>query len=373
MFGQRSKHIRYMTIADETDPFQTECGKTLREVVLAYETYGRLNEDMSNAILITHAFSGDSHVGTHPDEPELRGWWGDFVGPGRVFDTSKFFVICSNVLGGCMGSTGPTSINPDTGKPYNLSFPIITITDMVNAQKRLLDRLGVSSLVAVTGGSMGGMQALQWGVSYPDYVKAVIPIATTTRLSPQGIAFNEVARRAIVNDPKWNNGNYPLDDPPVKGLALARMIAHITYLSNESMHSKFGRERVNSDKYLYKFCTEFEVESYLDYQGHKFTKRFDANTFLYMTKAIDYFDLEKAYGSLYNAFKSVRAKFLIISFETDWLYPIYQGKEMVSALRQAEKEVTYAQIPSTLGHDAFLLEYKNMKGVISPFLEQFLE
>jgi homoserine O-acetyltransferase len=358
-----------MEITNEYHPFPLECGKSLHIIHLAYEIFGQLNEKKDNAILITHAFTGDSHVGHHSDEPNLPGWWDDFVGPNRPFNTEKYAVICSNVLGGCMGSTGPCCENPATGRAYGLEFPLITIRDMVNAQKLLIDALGIKELVAVVGGSMGGFQALQWGLSYPEMVKSVIPIATTSRLSPQGIAFNEVGRRAILNDPSWNNGNYTVDQPPNLGLKLARMIGHITYLSDESMREKFGRELRDAATYHYAFDPEFQVESYLNHQGDKFIRRFDANSYLYLTKAQDYFDVEREYGSLVEAFSRVKSKFLVMAFHTDWLYPIYQSKEIVRALQQAGKDVSYAEIDTSYGHDAFLLEYEKMAPIIASFID----
>ncbi len=368
ILGNKSKHIKYNKIAIKSNPLFLDCGQQLEEVILAYEIFGNLNSEKNNAILILHALSGDSHVGTYPDEPEIKGWWDGYIGPGLIFDTNKYCIICSNVLGGCMGSTGPTSINPKTGNPYRLDFPMITIKDMVKAQKRLIDNLGIKKIHAVCGGSMGGMQVLEWAINYPEMINCAIPIATTPRLSSQGIAFNEVGRRAIINDPNWNKGDYSIDNPPVQGLALARMIGHITYLSDDSMREKFGRILKDENGYKYKFTTEFEIESYLNHQGSSFTKRFDANTYLYMTKAIDYFDLEKSYGSIFEAFQKVKAKFLIMTFHSDWLYPIYQGKDMVFALQQAGKDVTYCEIDSNYGHDAFLLEYKDMAPILINFL-----
>ncbi len=304
-----------------------------------------------------------------PMKPEIKGWWDNYVGPGLIFDTNKYAILCSNVLGGCMGSTGPSSINPDTGELYRLGFPLVTIADMVEAQKRLCDYLGITSILATAGGSMGGMQALQWAISYPKMVQSVLSIATTPRLSPQGIAFNEVARRAIINDPKWNNGNYTEEDPPYDGLKLARAIGTITYLSDESMRNKFGRQLQDACEYMFTFDREFQVESYLDHQGEKFTLRFDPNTYLYLCKAIDYFDLEQSYGSLAQAFQNVHAKFLVMAFQSDWLYPIYQSKQLVTALQQCGKDVTYTEINSNYGHDAFLLEYDKMAPILTAFLD----
>ncbi len=369
ILGQKSKKIMAIPIASSERPFLLQCGAKLTHAEIAYETYGTLNPDKSNVLLISHALTGDSHVGTYPDEPEIKGWWHEFLGPGLIFDTSKYFIICSNVLGGCMGSTGPASIDTETNKPFKLKFPLVTIKDMVHAQKILLDKLKIPTILAIIGGSMGGMQVLQWAISYPDMVKAVIPIATTSRLSPQGIALNEVGRRAIINDLQWDDGNYS-NAPPKKGLALARMIAHITYLSDESMRRKFGRNLSNHEQLQYGMAQEFEVESYLDHQGIKFTKRFDANSYIYLTKALDYFDLVTEYGSLFNAFKKTTSKFLVMAFKSDWLYPIYQSKEIVVALQQVGRDVSYCEIDSNYGHDAFLLEYDKMAPILIPFLEK---
>ena len=353
----------------EFDELKLENGEKLSPVRIAYETYGELNADRNNAILICHALSGDAHVAGWHRGDKYPGWWDGMVGPGRAFDTEKYFVISSNVIGGCKGSTGPSSINPVTGKPYGLEFPVVTIKDMVNAQKKLIDHLGVRQLLAVVGGSMGGMQVLQWAVSYKDLVKTAIPIATTAHLSPQGIAFNEVGRRAIMSDPDWNGGDYYGGRAPERGLALARMIGHITYLSDESMREKFGRELKNSERYGYDFSTEFQVESYLHHQGESFVKRFDANSYLYLTKAIDYFDLANG-TTLFDAFKGVKARFLVISISSDWLYPPYQSREIVMALTANEIDVTHVEIKSGYGHDAFLLETGQLTHVITNSMQK---
>lgn len=353
-----------------TEPLKLQSGAVLRApFTIAYETYGRLNADRSNAILILHALSGDAHVaGRHkPDDPK-PGWWDDAVGPGKAFDTDQYFVICSNVIGGCKGSTGPSSINPETGKPYGLRFPIVTIADMVEAQRLLIDRLGIEKLLCVAGGSMGGMQALQWTISYPDRVRSAIVLAATAQVSPQSIAFNEVARQAIYADPNWKQGDYYDGTPPNKGLSVARMIGHITYLSEASMRAKFGRRLEGRERYGYDFATEFAVESYLRYKGLHFTQRFDANSFLYITKAIDYFDLAAGHGSLADAFRNVKACFLVISYSSDWLYPPEQSEELVRALLQNNLDVTYVEIRSDYGHDAFLLEVDRLAGLSRDFL-----
>ncbi|MCS6844616.1 MAG: homoserine O-acetyltransferase [Caldilineales bacterium] len=362
----------YFTFAHD-EPFRLESGATLRPVTIAYETYGRLNADRSNAVLICHALSGGAHAaGYHRPEDPQPGWWDDCIGPGKAFDTNRFFVICSNVLGSCYGSSGPTSVDPATGKPYGLRFPVVTIGDMVNAQERLIDHLGIERLLCVAGGSMGGMQVLEWAAHHPQRVRAAIPIATTARHSPMLIAFSEVGRQAIYADPAWNNGDYYDNGRrPDAGLAVARMVGHITYLSEQSMHEKFGRRLRERERYGYEFQTEFEVESYLKYNGLKFTRRFDANSYLYITKAMDYFDLTQPHGSLAAAFaNSAHVKFLVISFTSDWLYPSYHSKQLVSALTAVGADVTYLDIQSTWGHDAFLLEVDTMTKLLSSFMDQ---
>jgi homoserine O-acetyltransferase len=294
------------------------------------------------------------------------------VGPGLAFDTDRYFVICSNVLGGCQGTTGPGSLDPITGQPYGLRFPVITIGDMVRLQKRLVEHLGIERLLAVAGGSMGGMQALEWSVSYPDSVAAVIPIAATSRHSAQQIAFNEVGRQAIMADPDWNEGNYYETKPPGRGLGIARMVGHITYMSDTSMRQKFGRRLRDKDAFGFDFSVDFEVESYLRYRGSQFVTRFDPNSYLYITKAMDYFDLSSGHASLGAAFARARSRFLVISFTSDWLYPTYQSLETVSALRSRSLDVAYCELKSTYGHDAFLLETVEQRDVISGFLQSVL-
>ncbi len=360
---------KFYTFAEPPNELELESGEKLGPITLAYETYGELNSEKSNAILILHALSGDSHAaGKYSETDKKPGWWDNVIGPGKAFDTRKYFIICSNVIGGCQGSTGPSSINPKTGRPYGLSFPIITVKDMVNAQTHLMDHLGIEKLFAVAGGSMGGMQALQWAVSYPERVHISIPIATTAKLSPQGIAFNEVGRVAIMMDPNFNGGDYYGKEIPRRGLALARMIGHITYLSDESMHEKFGRS-LRGKRPSFRFDVDFEVESYLHYKGDTFVDRFDANSYLYITKAIDYFDLSYGTGSLVDAFRDVKSSFLVISFKSDWLYPPYQAKEIVKALMVNGKDVTYCEIDSKYGHDAFLLDEGEMSQVIKNYLD----
>lgn len=358
-----TKYIKY------DKPFILESEAVLDHLEMAYETYGKLDDKKSNVILICHALTGDAHVaGLHKSE-EKPGWWDSMVGPGKAFDTDKYFIICSNVIGSCKGSIGPTSINPENNKPYGLSFPVVTIKDMVNAQKLLLEDLGIKSLLSVAGGSMGGMQVLQWAVSYPKYIKSCIPIATTYRHSAQQIALDEVGRQAIMADPNWQNGNYYGKEPPSRGSAVARMIGHITYMSDRSMEKKFGRN-LKKKAYGYQFTQEFEVEGYLQYRGDRFVQRFDPNSYLYLTKAMDYFDLKKD-GSLAKAFSSIKSiKFLVIAFSSDWLYPLYQSKAIVRALKINGIDVTYCEISSDYGHDAFLLEFDEESRLISSFLSR---
>lgn len=354
-----------------SEDFILEGGEKLKDITIAYETYGKLNKQKSNAIMICHALSGDAHAAGWHDGDRKPGWWDIIIGPGKCLDTKKYFIICSNVLGGCKGTTGPSTINQETREPYGLDFPIITIEDMVNVQKKLVDHLDIKQLFAVIGGSMGGMQVLQWCVSYPDMVRSAIPIASSAYSSPQQIAFNEVGRRSIISDPSWNKGKYYNIKFPDDGLSLARMIAHITYLSNESMYEKFGRRLQDRDEYSFDLSTDFQVESYLHYQGSSFTKRFDANSYLYITKTIDYFDLTKN-GSLTDAFKNIKTKFLIISVDSDWLYPPSQSKEILMALSANDVDVSYCEIKSSYGHDAFLIEGGQLNYTIGNFLSDTL-
>jgi len=354
------------------DAIKLEHGDRLEDVVVAYETYGRQNQEKSNTILVCHALSGDAHAGGLHKGEEKPGWWDIIIGPGKALDTDKYFVICSNVLGGCKGTTGPSSANKEKGKPYGLDFPFITIKDMVDVQKRLLDHLGIDKLFAVVGGSFGGMQVLQWTISYPDMVRLAVPIATSAYSSPQQIAFNEVGRRAITSDPDWREGDYYGKIMPGRGLSLARMIGHITYLSDWSMHQKFGRRRQSKSEYGFDFASQdFQVENYLRYHGEAFVKRFDANSYLYITKAIDYFDLTRnGELSLAEAFRPVKAKLLVLSISSDWLYPSYQSREIVEALTANDIDVRYCEIKSNYGHDAFLLESGQMNYIIGNFLSR---
>jgi homoserine O-acetyltransferase len=358
-----------MRIVEESSPLKLECGKSLAPIDIAFETYGTMNEAGDNVVLICHALSGNAHVaGYNSSDDKKPGWWDVMVGPGKGIDTNKYFVVCSNFLGGCSGTTGPSSINPNTGKPYGLDFPFITIADMVKVQKMLLDKLGIKKIVSVIGGSMGGMQVLQWSIDYPDFVESAIAIATTTRLGAQSIAFDAVGRNAILNDPNFAGGQYEDGCGPDRGLAIARMIGHITYLSERGMHEKFGRQLQRSDKYSYDFTSEFAVESYLNYQGQLFVERFDANSYLYITKAMDYFDLAKDFGSLNNAFAKVKSRMFIIAFSSDWLFTVQQSEMVANALSANNKDVTFCNVNSPYGHDAFLLEPDILGELMSGFV-----
>jgi homoserine O-acetyltransferase len=357
-------------VVEAGSPLGLQSGKSLGPIDVAYETYGRLSEAGDNVILICHALSGNAHVAGYKSAEDKRpGWWDNMVGPGKAIDTNKYFVICSNNLGGCSGTTGPSEVNPATGKHYGLDFPIITISDMVEVQKLLLDKLGIKKLLGVIGGSMGGMMVLQWAISYPDFVESAVCVASTSRLGPQSIAFDAVGRNAILADVNFSDGQYHDGKGPNRGLAIARMIGHITYLSEEGMRQKFGRELRRAEDYSYDFDSEFAVETYLDYKGQTFIERFDANSYLYITKAMDYFDLKREYGSLEEAFKGCRSRFLILSFTGDWLFPPAQSEELVDALACEGKDVSYCNIQSGYGHDAFLLEPDVLGALIKGFFD----
>ena len=357
------------TFAEPPDAMELDCGRRLGPVTLAYETYGTLSPERDNAVLVVHALSGDAHVaGYHAPDDRKPGWWDLAVGPGKPFDTTRYFVVCSNIIGGCKGSTGPSSTNPATGRPWGPEFPIVTIADMVRAQKRLVDHLGIRRLLSIVGGSMGGFQVLEWAVRYPECVASAIPIATSARLNAQGIAFDEVGRQAIMADPNWRGGDYYGQEAPRAGLAIARMIGHITYLSDREMHEKFGRRLQERDAFGYDFKTEFEVESYLRYQGDSFVRRFDANSYLYITKAMDYFDLAAGRGSLVEALQDVSADFLVVSIASDWLFPTYQSKEIVRALKANGVPTTFMELDSPYGHDAFLLPSAQLAEGLAGFL-----
>ncbi len=339
------------------EPIELECSKHLAAYDLAYEAYGELNADKSNAILICHALSSHQHAaGYHSMVDKKPGWWESCIGPGKAIDTNKFFVVCPNNLGGCHGSTGPSSINPETQKPWGSDFPMMTVKDWVNVQARLSDRLGVECWAAVVGGSLGGMQVIQWSIDFPDRLKHAVVIASTPKLTAQNIAFNEVARQAIISDPQFHNGHYYQEDTyPKQGLILARMVGHITYLSDDAMRAKFGRD-LRSGKFHFGFDVEFQVESYLRHQGEVFSKNFDANTYLLMTKALDYFDPARDYdGDLRQALRKALCKFLVISFTTDWRFSSERSRELVNTLLLEDKEVSYADIDAPQGHDSFLL------------------
>lgn len=351
-------------------PLRLDCGVDFGPVTVAYQTWGRLNADRSNAILICHALTGDQYAASPNPQTGRPGWWSQLVGPGRVIDTDRYFVICPNVLGGCMGSTGPAEINPETGKPWGLSFPVITIGDMVQAQARLIDHLGIDTLFSVIGGSMGGMQVLEWCHSYPDRVFSAVPIATSYRHSAQNIAFHEVGRQAIMADPQWHGGDYfSHNTRPERGLAVARMAAHITYLSEPVLHRKFGRKLQNRQSVTYGFDADFAVESYLRYQGSTFVDRFDANAYLYITRAMDYFDLaEENGGVLANAFQGIKTRFCVVSFTSDWLFPTSESRAVVHALNAVAANVSFVEIESDKGHDAFLLDEPEFHDTLTGFL-----
>jgi len=353
-------------------PFTFKSGQTIPGFTLRYETYGALNATRDNAVLICHALSGDHHcAGWHSESDAKPGWWNNLIGPGKAVDTRRFFVVCANVLGGCQGSTGPSSTDPATGRAYGTRFPFVTIRDMVAAQKILLDHLGVAELHAVLGGSMGGMTAMLFAIDYPQFTRRQIIMASTANESAQAIAFNEVGRQAIMQDPAWNGGDYPREGGPRVGLAIARMMAHITYLSDAGMDRKFGRrKRESAGGESYTFDAQFEVESYLRHQGQSFINRFDANSYLYITRAIDQFDPARAHDSLEEAFAPVQAESLVIGFTSDWLFPPQQNREIALALLRAGKRASYAELSTDLGHDSFLLESADLYALIRGFLER---
>jgi len=351
-------------------PLKLDCGRELAPFTVAYITYGRLNAAKSNAVLICHALTMDQFVASDNPVTGKPGWWTDMVGPGKPIDTDRFFVICANVLGGCMGSTGPAEIDPSTGKPWGTTFPLVTIRDMVRAQKRLVEHLGIDKLLCVIGGSMGGMQVLQWAASYPDCVRAAVPIACAARHSAQNIAFHEVGRQAIMADPDWKGGEYQLrGTKPSKGLAVARMAAHITYVSEMALQRKFGRALQNREALSFQFAPDFQIESYLHHQGATFVDRFDANSYLYITRAMDYFDLAGEHdGQLSEVFRLNAARFCIISFSSDWLFPPVENKRIAHALNAVAAQVSFVEIKSDKGHDAFLLDEPEMYSTVRGFL-----
>jgi homoserine O-acetyltransferase len=360
-----------------TKPLKLDCGKTIKDFPLAYETYGKLNENKDNAILVFHALTGDQFVAGINPVTKKDGWWVTAVGPGKAIDTKKYFVICANVIGGCMGSLGPSDINKETNQPYGLDFPVITIKDIVRAQESLLDHLGIEKLLCATGGSMGGMQLLQFCATFPEKTFSAIPIACSSSHSAQNIALNELARQAIMADPVWDNGKYFLKNTqPKNGLAVARMVGHISYLSEQGMQEKFGRKLQEKADYEFSFNADFQVESYLRHQGSSFVERFDANSVLYITRAMDYFDLSKQYkNGLIEAFNHQLTKFLVISFSSDWLYTTKENKDIVIALNASGADVSYSEIETDKGHDSFLLNepefLKTLKGFIDSMYEKF--
>lgn len=348
------------------EPLRLQSGAELAPITLAYETYGTLNEQRDNVLLVMHALSGDAHAaGRHALSDRKPGWWNDMIGPGRAFDTDQYFVLCANVIGGCQGSTGPSSINPATGQPYGSDFPIVTIADMVAAQVRLLDRLGIDTVRAVIGGSMGGMQALELAIAYPERVSLAVLLATAARHGAQQIAFNHIGRQAIMSDANWRGGHYYGGPVPTAGLAAARMVGHMTYLSEERLQWRFGRNLQTLEQPGFSLDPEFAVESYLNYQGRSFVDRFDPNSYLYITKALDYFDASAGYSSLVAAFERAQASFLIASFSSDWLYPPRESQTLAAAAQAAGRAVEYVELDSVLGHDAFLLEYERLTPVIA--------
>jgi homoserine O-acetyltransferase/O-succinyltransferase len=354
-----------------TEPFRLDSGATLGPITVAYQTYGRLNPARTNAILVCHALTGDQFAAEPHPITGKDGWWQLMIGPGRPLDTERYFVICANVLGGCMGTTGPVEIDPATGRPYGLSFPVITVGDMVRVQARLLDELGIERLFCVLGGSMGGMQVLEWAARYPKRVFSAVPIASAARHSAQNIAFHEVGRQAIMADPDWQGGNYlRTGKRPTRGLSVARMAAHITYLSEAALHRKFGRQLQDRAGISYGFEADFQVESYLRHQGITFVDRFDANSYLYITRAMDYFDLAASYdGVLANAFRGCATRFCVISFSSDWLFPTPESRELVRALTAVAANVSFCEIDTDRGHDSFLLDEPEFHRVLSGFLD----
>ena len=372
--NRKIKDIKKINVSK---PLKLDCGKTVKGFPLAYETYGKLNENKDNAILVFHALTGDQFVAEINPVTNKEGWWVTAVGPEKAINTNKYFVICANVIGGCMGSWGPSGENQETNQPYGLDFPVITIKDIVRAQESLLDHLGIEKLLCATGGSMGGMQLLQFCATFPDKTFSAIPIACSASHSAQNIALNELARQAIMADPVWDNGKYFLKNiQPKNGLAVARMVGHISYLSEQGMQERFGRKLQEKSDYEFSFNADFQVESYLRHQGNAFVERFDANSILYITRAMDYFDLSKQFkGGLVEAFKNQKTKFLVISFSSDWLYTTKENKDIVIALNASSADVSYSEITTDKGHDTFLVDepefLKTLKGFIDSMYEKF--
>ncbi|MDB5391713.1 MAG: metX [Planctomycetaceae bacterium] len=373
---------KYLTLFEPPNPLVLANQATLGPITVAYETYGTLNHAKDNAIFVCHALTGDAHMaGRRSSDDRKAGWWDELVGPGKGLDTNRYFIICANVLGGCQGTTGPGNIDPSTGERFGLKFPFITFGDIVAVHSELVRKLGIDKLLAVIGGSVGGMQVLEWAAKFPDQLRAAICLASGPRLSAQGIAFNMVGRRAITSDPNFAQGNYygdgkgsiiNIETGPKLGLALARMVAHITYLSEESIEQKFGRNLQHREQFTYDMSTEveFKVESYLNYQGQRFVERFDANSYLYLTRAMDYFDLNRDHGELSKALSRTNARFLVVSYTSDWLFTTAQSKQVVAALVKEQKHVTFVELESPFGHDSFLLEVEPLQEMLEPFLSQ---
>lgn len=368
---------KFISLFEPPNELKVEDGSALGPITVAYETYGRLSPAANNAIFVCHALTGDAHAaGWHADDDKKPGWWDGFIGPGKGLDTDKYFIVCANILGGCQGTTGPGSVNPATGERYRNAFPVITVGDMVTVHRELMRHLGVEKLLAVVGGSLGGMQALEWAARFPDEVKSAIVIAAAANLSAQGIAFNTVGRRAILADSQFYGGDYyDKEEGPRYGLALARMLAHITYLSEASIELKFGRRLQHSERFAFDLLreTEFQIESYLHHQGKRFVQRFDANSYLHLTKAMDYFHLAESYGSIAKALGRTAARFLVVSYTTDWLFPSVQSREIVRSLVESQRDVSYLELESPYGHDAFLIEVDKLGEIVTPFLETTLK
>jgi len=367
---------QYRQLFQPPDAMTFASGERLGPISVAFETYGTLNADASNAIFVCHALTGDAHAaGLHEQNDHKPGWWDGFIGPGKGLDTSRYFVICANVLGGCQGTTGPGSVNPATGHRFCLGFPFLTIRDVVTVHSELVRSLGIKRLLAVVGGSLGGMQVLEWAVRFPDQVRAAVVLASAPKLSAQGIAFNAVGRRAIYADPGFANGEYYESEGPRYGLALARMVAHITYLSEDSIELKFGRRLQDSQQFAYSMQkeTEFQIESYLHYQGKRFVQRFDANSYLYLTRMMDYFDLAEGFPSLAESLERSKCRFFIASYDTDWLFPTSQSRELVSALLSIRRHVSFIELRCPFGHDSFLIDLPPLAGLVRPFLDRTME
>lgn len=360
---------RFARFFEPPEPLILTNGKKLGPVDVAYETYGKLNENRDNVILVLHALTGSAHAaGKHSESDEVPGWWDAMIGPGKAFDTNRYFIVSPNILGSCYGTTGPSSVNPETGKPYGSSFPVISIPDMVRVQKALMDHLEIEKIYSVAGGSMGGMQAIEWALMYPDSVDNLILLATSPRTTPMSIGIHKVGLEAIMSDPNWNNGDYYDSVPPATGLKVARMIGHITYLSDAVMWEKFGRETPDREKLLNELSGRFEVEKYLEYQSDKFVKRFDANSYVFIMRAMDNYDASEGYETLEQSFSRVKcSKVFIASFSHDWLFPPYQSEELADAFRENKIEVTYRHIESPYGHDSFLLEHEKLRQYINEF------